>query len=114
MTVAEWKTYIGQLAGQALRSKTIAANSQAFVTAMREEGKAMSEVTAIVTAFMRQLAATGQAIPGGGVYDLPGMADIDLIAMRGPTIDPARVAWMIANPPQDENLEDVWEDEYLD
>lgn len=108
MKIQDWESYIGALAGQPLWSKAIAANTIAFSDALRADGLTMLEVKQVMLLFVRQLVATGMKVPEGGAFDLVGMAEIDEIARRGATIDPQVVAQMAANPPPDEDLEDVW------
>lgn len=104
MNLQEWKDYIGKLAGKPLWSKAIAANTQTFVDSLRAEGMPMDDIYQIIVTFMRQIVATGGMLPGGGVYDLRGMAEIDPICMNGVVFDEATVEYMIANPP----LENDW------
>jgi hypothetical protein len=108
-TVSEWEIYIGKLAGSALRSKVITANTQRFVDSLRADGMSMVDVSAVIRMFIRQLAATGQAIPSGGVYDMPTIAETDPVAMLGISLDPRTITEMVANPPEEESLADKWD-----
>lgn len=102
-TLDEWQGYISQLAGDRLRSKAIAANTQAFANQMLDEGHDLMYVERIVLMFVRQLAATGQQIPGGGAFDMVDMADLDPKArtfMAGPMSED-QVADLIQNPPEE-------------
>ena len=111
-TIQEWETYIRQLAGPALRSKAIAANTQCFVAALKADGMTMGDINQVMVMFVRQMAVTGIAIPGGGVFDMPAMAELDPIVQRDAgTVDPRRVAEMVANPPPEVDLEDVWQED---
>ena len=107
MNLQEWKDYIGKLAGQPLWSKTIAANTQTFIDSLRAEGMSMDDIYQIILTFMRQIVATGGILPGGGAYDLRGMAEIDTICMKGVVFDDQTIEFMMANPPPD-NLEPDW------
>lgn len=109
-TLQDWEAYIRQLAGPALWSKAIAANTQAFVTALRAGGMPMSEVAGVIRMFVRQMAITDMLVPMGGVYDLPGIAETDSVCMTTPKLDPEVVAQMVANPPVDDDLESLWEE----
>lgn len=110
-TLHDWEVYIRQLAGPALRSKAIAANTQTFVDALRSDGTPMSEVAQVIRLFVLQMATTGEMIPMGGVYDLVGIAETDPMVMDSKRIDPATVAQMVANPPLEADLEDVWDND---
>jgi len=98
-TIEDWEVYISQLAGKALRSKARAANSQAFVDIMLDEGHDLAFVEQIVLAFVRQLARTGGYIPEGGAFDMANMADLDPTARQGATMSPEEADEMAANPP---------------
>jgi len=69
-TLQDWQAYIDGLSGMPLWSKAVAANSQAFVDTLIEEGFGMSDVQEILTMFARQLRATGQKLPTTGAFDL--------------------------------------------
>ena len=73
-TLPEWAAYISALAGDALRSKAIAANSQQFADVLRATGIEIDMLRAILLLFCRQFLATGQKIPDGGIYELRQMA----------------------------------------
>lgn len=109
-TIQDWEAYIRQLAGPALFSKTIAANTQTFVTALRSDGMSMADVAQVIRLFVRQMAVTDMLVPMGGVYDLPGIAETDTVCMTTPKLDPDVVAQMVANPPVDDDLENLWEE----
>ena len=98
-TLPEWEAYIQQLAGDPLRSKAINANSQAFTDMLLEEGFLMAEVKTILTYFVRQLVATGQALPGKGAFDLYEIAQNDSVASVGMLLDDTEVEEMAGNPP---------------
>ena len=68
--VPEWENYIAGMAGEVLRSKMFAANTQRFVDSLLSEGMTMEEVKAVMLAFGKQLLVTGQRIPIGGAFDL--------------------------------------------
>ena len=100
-TLDEWQDYISQLAGKPLRSKVLAANSQEFVNQLLDEGFDLDYVGAIMLLFVRQMAATGMSIPGGGAFDLIEMADLDPKArefMANP-MGEREVAEIKVNPP---------------
>jgi hypothetical protein len=100
-TLDEWQGYISQLAGRRLLSKAIAANTQAFTDQLLDESYDIAHVEQIVLMFVRQMAATGMAIPGGGAFDMADMASLDPKArqfMASPMSE-AEVAEIEANPP---------------
>jgi hypothetical protein len=107
-TLQEWESYIRQLAGPALRSKAIAANTQTFVTALRADGMPMAEVAMVIRMFVRQMAVTDMLVPMGGVYDMPGIAETDTVCMTAPKLDPSTVAQMAANQPMEDDFETLW------
>jgi hypothetical protein len=108
-TLHDWEIYIQALAGPTLRSKAIAANTQRFVNALKADGMSMSGVYQVISRFVIQMQITGMAIPSGGIYDMPGMAEIDTTERK--VLDPETRAVMIANPPPEEDLENVWFDD---
>jgi len=107
-TLPEWESYIRRLTGPALRSKAIAANTQAFVTALRSDGLSMAEVAMVIRMFVRQMAVTDMSVPMGGIYDMPGIAETDPVCIDTPKLDPAIVDQMATNPPVDD-LEEKWD-----
>lgn len=107
-TLQDWEAYIRQLAGPALFSKVIVANTQTFVTALRSDGMPMADVAMVIRMFVRQMAVTGMLVPMGGVYDMPGIAETDTVCMTAPKLNLATVAQMVANPPIDDGLEELW------
>jgi len=108
-TLQEWEIYVRQLAGQALWSKAIAANTQRFVDSLLGDGLTMAEARHVILFFVRQLAHTGMKVPDEGVFDMVGMAETDSFVMRGQVLDPKVVAEMAANVPSEEDLEDAWD-----
>jgi hypothetical protein len=110
-TLQDWEAYIRQLAGPALWSKAIAANTQTFVTALRADGMPMADVAMVIRMFVRQMSVTGLLVPMGGVYDMPGIAETDPVCMSAPKLDPATVAQMAATTPvDDDGLEVMWDE----
>lgn len=110
-TLQDWEFYIRQLAGPALWSKAIAANTQTFVTALRADGMTMADVAMVIRMFVRQMAVTDMLVPMGGVYDMPGIAETDSVCMTAPKLDMAMIAQMVANPPVDDDLEELWDED---
>jgi len=98
-TLDEWQDYIGQLAGNRLLSKAIAANTQAFADIMLDEGYDLDFVEAVVRMFVRQLVRTETFIPGGGAFDLADMAALDPVARKGATLSRKEIEAMEENPP---------------
>ena len=70
----DWETYIKRLAGPALWSKVVAANTQKFVDTLLADKFSMQGVQTIMVYFARQLIQTGQKIPAGGAFDLMDIA----------------------------------------
>jgi len=105
-SLEEWASYIARLGGRPLWSKAISANSQAFMSEMINEGYTAEGVKEIILLFVRQLAATGQKIPDGGVYDPKEMAVLDPIAQQGATMTEVEVEELEASPP-DEGRDDI-------
>ncbi|MBI2373470.1 MAG: hypothetical protein HYV07_05670 [Deltaproteobacteria bacterium] len=73
-TLAEWREHIATLEGDALREKTIAANTGAFVRALVDEGMSAGDVHGIFVALAKRFEETGQRAPGEGFYDLEALA----------------------------------------
>ena len=67
-TLDEWAEYIGNLSGEELWSKAIAANTLEFVQALQEEGFAGTEIAQILYLMGRQFMETDQLMPS----DMPG------------------------------------------
>ena len=105
-TLEEWESYIKQLAGQALRSKGINANTVMFTKNMARHGFTTNDVAQIVLFFTRQFVATGQLIPSGGLYDMAGMALGDPICMEGVQMTEAEADRLAANPPPEPEDDD--------
>ena len=74
----EWKAYIGKLAGENLRSKTIGCNRQAFVSLMLADGYSMAGIRQIMVALVKQMKTVGMLVPSGGAFNLVGMAEVEL------------------------------------
>lgn len=74
-TLDQWRSYIGTLSGEALRSKAIAANSLRFARMLLNEGFSASDVTEIYRMFARQFVATGQEPTGGDYIDYRSLAN---------------------------------------
>jgi len=108
-TLPEWETYVKQLAGEALRSKGINANTQGFTGLLLGEGFSMGEVKAIITYFVRQFVATNQLLPAGGAFDLYAIAQADPIASAGLLLNDRAVEELAASPPEEgeDDMEDA-------
>lgn len=76
-TLDDWQSYVKTLAGNALWSKVIAANSQDFVVLMMNDGYTMEEIKEILLYMVRQMVFTGMRIPDAGAFDLRHMAMVD-------------------------------------
>lgn len=98
-TLGEWESYVKRLAGQALRSKGINANTITFTKSMATHGFTTDDVGHIILFFVRQFVATGQKIPTSGLYDMPNLALSDPICMEGATMSEAKADELAANPP---------------
>lgn len=72
-----WAKYAQTLAGGPLWSKTISANSQAFVDSLKDEGYTLAQIREILLYFVRQMVAVGMKIPEEGLFDLVQMALLD-------------------------------------
>lgn len=96
-TLGEWEIYIKGLAGRALWSKAVAANSHTFARDLLAEGLTMGEIEQIMLLFARQLRATGCKVPEGGPFDLVTMALVDDMAQKGPTMSEEQAISLAAN-----------------
>jgi len=97
-TLSDWEAYVKALAGEALRSKGINANTQPFVDILRQEGYTMLEIKEIITYFVRQFVATDQKMPEGGAFDMLEIARKDPIAKAKLILDDEQVEAMTARP----------------
>lgn len=89
-TIEEWKYYIGDLAGAALRSQTVAVNSHSFSRLHLDEGGTMEDLEQIVMMFGRQCKATGVQLPEGGPFDLITMLLVDEVPVEELSVEEAR------------------------
>jgi hypothetical protein len=116
-TQEEWRAYIRRLAGPALRSKVIAANSQQFANSLLEEGKDLAYLEDILGMFVQQMLATGMKFPEGGAYDLRSLDPL----IKAAKLSPEQVAALAAHPVEEPpdavdalvataELETAWED----
>ena len=92
--LTDWAVYVQTLAGAALWSQTVAANTHSFARTLVEEGATMGDVEQILLLFVRQLRATGTRVPGGGPFALVTMALVDEQARKGTRFSPEEVAFM--------------------
>lgn len=100
MNLREWQSYIDRLAGEALWSKAVAANTERFIQTLRDEGFQMAEIEGIMTAFANQFAITGQSPPRTGAYRLSDLADENIIPMSDAEV--VALAQMADMQPEDE------------
>jgi len=68
-TEDEWREYIAKLAGPALRSKAISANTMQFFDQLMGEGYDIAEVRQILVFFGLQMKSVDLHFPEGGAYD---------------------------------------------
>ena len=101
--ILDWEVYVKRLAGDALRSKALQANTQRFSIMMLQEGHSLKDVEQIVLFFVRQMVAVGMMLPPNGAFDLDLMARTDPIARRGVTMTEEEAALLAANAPVDES-----------
>ncbi len=100
-TLPEWQALIDQLAGSNLRSKAIAANSQQFAEMLLEDGYSMDDVAVIMEGLVTQMVITKMSPPGGGVWDLQGMADAMYSPLSIQPLDDDEIERMVDNQPID-------------
>lgn len=108
-TLEDWESYIRQLAGLSLRSKGINANTVMFTQSMARHGFTTDDIAKIILYFVRQFVATGQKIPDGGLYDMPGMASGDPVCREGPQMSEEQADILASNPPSEpDEDDDLW------
>lgn len=73
-TIADWRRYVGTLAGNELFEVASAANGIVFVETLEAEGYEPVEIHAILHAFACRFAALGERPPMDGLYDFLTMA----------------------------------------
>lgn len=91
-TLTEWLSYVATLEGADLRSKTVAVNTQKFVDGLLADGLTMREAQSVVRAFAARMHTLGMAIPKGGAFDLPAIAEVAPYQLAEPP-SPLEVAW---------------------
>lgn len=72
-TPAEWEAHAAALSGEELHDKVRAANTIAFVLALKERGMSAAEIRGVFEIFVRRLVACRELPPAGGYYDLQKM-----------------------------------------
>jgi hypothetical protein len=102
-SLKDWESYIPRLAGDALRSKTLAANTQTFADSLRSSGGSMDDFKRVLLLFVRQFVRTGQKIPEGGIYDLPSLGRQDPVCRQMTALDVVAVERLSAQPPAEED-----------
>jgi hypothetical protein len=74
-TLAEWEAHIQTLEGEALRSKTVAANNARFVRSLGEEGYTGPEIEKIFAYLAKRFVETGQRLPASGYFELSKLVE---------------------------------------
>jgi len=95
-SLTEWDAYIKTLVGDALFSKTVSANTQAFADSLRRDGLTLADFQTIMLMLVRQCSAADVILPRGGAFDLASMAQLDPVARRGPSMSDEEISSLAA------------------